>query len=353
MESGLSYPPVVTRKWYVGLGALGLVTGGAAVLVGLGRQSLGWGEAPIVSGALVAAELREGVDARLKEHAREAATEAPAARFGVKAPEDNLDPHVARQQALRDAAELGMIGLLNAGAGGDPDAPTAPWGRDDAIGDDLMSARGNKWGDSIGDAFGVGGLGLEGIGKGGGGTGEGIGLGTIGHGSDGLRSGQGTGSGDFGGAHLGTKRPKATSALAGTTAPTDGASETSKTGKASKTNDRKTTAIEGVMVLGGLDSKAVNRLLKKKRGAFHRCLAGGSQQPAAKGEARAGGTLRLKLRINAEGRFVLGDKREDTVLGNSFDDGSVSCVLDLLEKMTFPRPKSGTATITMRLVLAP
>lgn len=42
------------------------------------------------------------------------------------------------------------------------------------------------WGDSIGEAFGAGGLGLRGIGEGGGGYGEGIGLGsvgTIGHGS--------------------------------------------------------------------------------------------------------------------------------------------------------------------------
>ena len=33
-----------------------------------------------------------------------------------------------------------MIGLLNAGAGGDPNAPTAPWGRDDSLGNDPLSA---------------------------------------------------------------------------------------------------------------------------------------------------------------------------------------------------------------------
>ena len=38
------------------------------------------------------------------------------------------DAHIARQAALRDAAEFGMIGLLNSGAGGDPNAPTAPVG---------------------------------------------------------------------------------------------------------------------------------------------------------------------------------------------------------------------------------
>jgi len=132
-------------------------------------------------------------------------------RFGIQGPQDNPDPHIARQAALREAAEFGMIGLLNTGAGGDPNAPTAPWGRDDSLGNDPMSARGNMWGDSIGDSFGAGGLGLSGIGEGGGGRGEGIGLGsigTIGHGA-GTGTGQGFGSGHgrLGGSHS-TRAPQ-------------------------------------------------------------------------------------------------------------------------------------------------
>src|ERR1700690_316502 len=42
------------------------------------------------------------------------------------------------------------------------------------------AARGNMWGDEIGEAYGAGGIGLSGIGEGGGGIGEGIGLGSIG-----------------------------------------------------------------------------------------------------------------------------------------------------------------------------
>ena len=83
-------------------------------------------------------------------------------RYGVQGPADNPDPHIARQAALRDAAEFGMIGLLNSGAGGDPNAPTAPWGRDDSLGNDPLSARGNMWGNDIGESFGAGGLGLSG-----------------------------------------------------------------------------------------------------------------------------------------------------------------------------------------------
>ena len=39
----------------------------------------------------------------------------------MQGPQDNPDPHIARQAALREAAEFGMIGLLNTGAGGDPE----------------------------------------------------------------------------------------------------------------------------------------------------------------------------------------------------------------------------------------
>lgn len=52
-------------------------------------------------------------------------------RYGVAGPSD---PHIARQAALKDAAEFGMIGMLNSGAAGNPDAPVAPWGRDDSLG---------------------------------------------------------------------------------------------------------------------------------------------------------------------------------------------------------------------------
>src|SRR5258706_1150876 len=138
-------------------------------------------------------------------------TKATNKRYAVQGPKDNQDQHLARQAALREATEFGMIGLLNTGAAGDPNAPTAPWGRDTSLGSDEISARGNMWGDEIGDAFGAGGLGLSGIGEGGGGRGEGIGLGnigTLGHGAGvGTGPGLGAGHGRLGGSHQ-TKAPK-------------------------------------------------------------------------------------------------------------------------------------------------
>ena len=132
------------------------------------------------------------------------------------------DPHLARQEALKNAAEFGMIGLLNTGAGpngdkgaarpsedapmqgqapGSPPPPPmasataspvtavpqrdmaeqpmakpkmrAPSGTATATGGKGDLAQGNMWGGEIGDGLGAGGLGLSGVGAGGGGRGEG------------------------------------------------------------------------------------------------------------------------------------------------------------------------------------
>jgi Ca-activated chloride channel homolog len=62
-------------------------------------------------------------------------------RYGIRGPSDPSDPRVARAAALRDAAEFGMIGMLNSGQAADSDAPMAPW---------AARAGGNTWGGPIG-----------------------------------------------------------------------------------------------------------------------------------------------------------------------------------------------------------
>jgi TonB family protein len=122
-------------------------------------------------------------------------------KFGIEGPQDNEDPHMAREEAKEMAANAGIIGVLKASVGA-WNSPTSPYGRDSALGNDAMSALGALMGDQIGSNFGFGGLGLRGTGRGGGGTGEGtIGLGnigTIGHGAGGgTGSGYGRGAGGF------------------------------------------------------------------------------------------------------------------------------------------------------------
>jgi hypothetical protein len=236
-------------------------------------------------------------------------------RYGVKGPQDNPDPHIARAAALRDAAEFGMIGLLNSGAGGDPDAPTAPWGRDDSLGNDPLSARGNMWGDAIGDSFGAGGLGLSGIGEGGGGRGEGIGLGsigTIGHGA-GLGNGQGFGNGNgrLGGSH----RTKPPSVRMGATS-----------------------------VSGRLPPEVIQRIVRQNFGRFRMCYENG-----------------LKSNPNLTGRvsvsFVIGVDGSVSSVGNGGSDlpdsGVVSCVVRSFGGLSFPQPEGGVVKVTYPIMFSP
>jgi Mg-chelatase subunit ChlD len=67
-----------------------------------------------------------GTGARARGEEGSMGQASTSARYGVMGPRDSADPHVSRAEALHDAAEFGMIGLLNQGAGGDPNAPRNP-----------------------------------------------------------------------------------------------------------------------------------------------------------------------------------------------------------------------------------
>src|SRR5262249_24989878 len=108
--------------------------------------------------------------------------QAGAKRSGSSSPalDRAADGHLARQQALREAQEFGMIGALNSTAerADRPGEEKAKTGSGDvnerviAGTDDSTSVPGSMWGSEIGDAFGAGGLGLTGVGPGGGGGGD-------------------------------------------------------------------------------------------------------------------------------------------------------------------------------------
>jgi hypothetical protein len=236
-------------------------------------------------------------------------------RYGVQGPADNADPHIARQAALRDAAEFGMIGLLNSGAGGDPNAPTAPWGRDDSLGNDPLSARGNMWGNDIGESFGAGGLGLSGIGEGGGGRGEGIGLGgigTIGHGA-GTGTGQGFGSGHgrLGGSH----RTKPPSVRMGATS-----------------------------VSGRLPPEVIQRIVRQNFGRFRLCYENG---------LRNNPNLQGRVAVN----FVIGRDGAVSQVQNGGSDlpdsGVVQCVVRAFYGLSFPQPEGGIVTVGYPIMFSP
>ena len=64
---------------------------------------------------------------------------------GIERTQRKIGERLPTDDELRDAAEFGMIGLLNAGGttGGKEKSPTAPWGRDDSLGLNGIGAGGD------------------------------------------------------------------------------------------------------------------------------------------------------------------------------------------------------------------
>lgn len=236
-------------------------------------------------------------------------------RYGVQGPQDNADPHIARQAALKEAQEFGMIGLINVGAGGDPNAPTAPWGRDDSLGNDPLSARGNMWGDAIGDAFGAGALGLSGVGEGGGGRGEGIGLGnigTLGHGAGtGTGQGFGNGHGRLGGAHQ-TKSPSLR----------QGATQ----------------------VNGRLPPEVIQRIVRQNFGRFRLCYENGLRN-----NPTLSGRVSVKFVIDRSGAVSTAQDGGSELP----DQGVISCVVRGFGNLSFPQPEGGIVTVVYPIIFNP
>ncbi|MCC6902161.1 MAG: AgmX/PglI C-terminal domain-containing protein [Polyangiaceae bacterium] len=236
-------------------------------------------------------------------------------RAGVAGPKDNLDPHLAREQALAEARSIGMIGLLNSVNGGDPNAPTSPFGRDSSLGTDDKSAQGNMWGDDIGESWGSNGLGLTGIGEGSGGKGEGIGIGGIGTCGGTICSGL---EGGFG-RSLGRNAPGHQ-----TRAPR--------------------IAIQPATVNGHLPGEVVQRIVRQNYGRFRMCYEQGlNKNPNLQGRVAV--------------RFVIGRDGAVSNVSNAGSDlpdsGVVSCVVGAYYGLSFPAPENGIVTVSYPIMFTP
>jgi hypothetical protein len=209
---------------------------------------------------------------------------------------------------------FGMIGLLNSGAGGDPNAPTAPWGKDDSLGNDPLSAKGNMWGSDVGESFGAGGLGLTGIG-GGGGRGEGIGLGSVGALGHGAGTGTGQGFGSGHGRLGGSRRAKPPQVRMGATS-----------------------------VSGRLPPEVIQRIVRQNFGRFRLCYENGLRNKPA-----------LQGRISV--RFVIEPNGSVGSVGNAGSDmpdaGVVACVTRAFHGLSFPQPEGGKVLVVYPIMFSP
>jgi len=236
-------------------------------------------------------------------------------RFAIAGPQTNKDIQVARERAKSEAASWGLIGVLNQGTGGDPNAPIAAWGGDFSRGNDPISANGNMWGERLAESNGAGGLGLTGIGEGSGGSGFGIGLGnigTVGHGAgNGDGQGIGNGAGLKGRGHV----PTAPRVIIGST-----------------------------IVNGRLPSEVIQRIVRQNYGRFRLCYENGLR-----------GNPSLQGRVSV--RFVIGRDGSVSNVSNSGSDmpdqAVTQCVVRSYYGLSFPEPENGIVTVVYPIVFTP
>lgn len=211
--------------------------------------------------------------------------------------------------ASRARGEEGSMGTALSRA-----LPPAPTGEPPAPGDPVQ-ARGNMWGDAIGESFGTGGLGLSGVGVGGGGTGEGIGLGqigTIGHGAgSGTGQGFGAGSGRLGRSHR---------------------------------TDAPTVRMGATQVSGRIPPEVIQRVVRQSFGRFRLCY-----EQALGREPGLAGRVVLRFVIGQNGSVQSVNTRGSEIQ----DPTMLACVQRSMGGLRFPAPEGGIVTVAYPIVFAP
>lgn len=221
--------------------------------------------------------------------------------YAMKGPKDavpqmarNFDPDMAARSA-------GILGVMQQQGGS---FLASPYGGAFAVGNDDADVWGGLTGTEVGEAYGVGGLGLVGTGRGGGGTGEGtIGLGNTGligkGGGGGSGSGYGRGAGaGFGG--KGKRVPKVRQAKA--------------------------------KVRGALDRDIIRRIVRAHINEVRSCYnAGLTKNP------NLAGRVAVQFVITGTGKVG-----SSVVQESSLKDSSVSnCIARAVKRWKFPKPRGG------------
>ncbi|MFO0613280.1 MAG: AgmX/PglI C-terminal domain-containing protein [Polyangiaceae bacterium] len=220
---------------------------------------------------------------------------------------------ISRAEAIKDAQDFGMIGLLST-LRGDDNTLTANWA-DHAQGNDPFSTNGNMWADSLGASQGAGGLGLSSDGLGGGGRAENVALGDIGTGhSLGNCFGPlctGFSTGGSGGSHDATNAPKIRQK------PVEGSTR--------------------------IPAEVIQRVIQRNYGRFRGCYENGLKSNPA-----LAGRVSVAMTIGADGSV-----NSVTNAGSDLPDaGVVSCIVRSFGGLNFPAPDA-VVHIVYPLALSP
>jgi TonB family protein len=224
--------------------------------------------------------------------------------YALKGPQDNPDPHLAKKLAEEEAKNAGILGVLKSNEGSHL---ASIFGRDTALGSDASNVLGGLLGSEIGEAYGVGGLGLAGTGSGGGGTGEGtIGLGNLGTigkgGGGGSGSGYGRGAGGLHG-----RRARSPEVMPGTAA-----------------------------VRGSLDKEIIRRIIRRHINEVKFCY---EQELVKSPELQ--GRIAVNFTIAATGQVVASVMQDSTLSNRRVE----SCVVAAVRRWEFPKPNGGGIVI--------
>jgi len=224
--------------------------------------------------------------------------------YAIRGPEDNQDPHLAKQRAAEDARNRGILGVLR-GVEGSPIASI--WGRTTALGSDTENVLGGLLGAQIGESYGLDGLALVGTGSGGGGTGQqtlGLdGYGTLGKGGGGGKlAGYGRGAGGLAG-----RKPKVPGIVPGQ-----------------------------ATVRGSLDKEIIRRIIRRHLNEVKFCY-----EAELARNASLAGRVAVQFTISGGGE-VIASVLQSSTMGNARVE---SCVVQAVRRWEFPRPALGGLVI--------
>jgi hypothetical protein len=218
-------------------------------------------------------------------------------RYAIKKIKDTMEPHMARPMSKDMVRTSGILAVLSA-----QNAPTSPFGQAIANGLDPENALGDLRGNSFGDSFGYGSLGINGTGRGSGGPGTGtIGVGKI----------KRLGTGDYG--RNGTGK---------------------LTGR--KPQGPKVHSRGGAVVLGSLSKDVIRRVIRRHLNEVSFCY----EQGLAK-RPNLTGRVAIRFTISSSGAVHVAIVSSST-LG---DQQVEQCIARTIGRIGFPQPKGGGVVI--------